>query len=477
MTPISATVQKPAPRADRDIASPQPEADHPNPPGAERRRDFGAVLREASNPSAASRAGATQGGPAAADAPTGQAGSVEAGATPAPTPVDPAAALLAHLLNTALPAVAAGAPASPLATVAAADGTPIAGGPDAPVRDGASATAATAGSAPFRSTGALAANARPGPQPAVAEEGATLRGAPKIAVLDRAVHFKPIVTDGAAPEPARPDPAAPATAQTVTPQPLRAAVPELVAAAAKTAAKIRIVPQPEPVPADAASASAQGPDTTSLTAHEDSRAITGIARTVLDPEGRTDPERISGPVAQEGAGASLPAGTVTTIAAAIRDTVDRVAEAAPAARVQADPPVRAAPDGPLRTLRIQLRPEDLGTVTVELRLTNGQLETHLRASRPETAALLHRDSAILTDLLKQAHFQAEVTVGQARPGDGGAPSGGSSAHGQPFSHGGARPGPGGERQRQAEQHRQAAVRGDGERTDETVRSRDGGVYL
>ncbi len=55
----------------------------------------------------------------------------------------------------------------------------------------------------------------------------------------------------------------------------------------------------------------------------------------------------------------------------------------------------------MRTLKIQLRPDELGVVTVEMRLSNGQLETHLRASQPETAALLHKDTAILTDLLNQ----------------------------------------------------------------------------
>lgn len=225
-----------------------------------------------------------------------------------------------------------------------------------------------------------------------------------------------------------------------------------------------------------------GPDKANLIAPEDSRAITGIAGTVLKADGRTKPEAAPDAGSPDGAGASLPTGAFTTIAAAtiaaaIRDEVNRVAEAAPGARVQADPSAGGAPGGPLRTLRIQLRPEDLGIVTVELRLTNGQLETHLRASRPETAALLHRDAAILTDLLKQAHYQAEVTVGQARPGDGGGSSGGSPSQGQPsFSEGGARPGQGGERQRQAERP-QAGGRREGERTDETVRPRDGGVSL
>ncbi|MBL7406113.1 flagellar hook-length control protein FliK, partial [Escherichia coli] len=86
-----------------------------------------------------------------------------------------------------------------------------------------------------------------------------------------------------------------------------------------------------------------------------------------------------------------------TIAAAIKEEIERAAAAGPEGRVSADLAIPAAPDGPLRVLKIQLRPENLGIVTVELRLTDGQLETHLRASRPETAAMLHRDSAILAE--------------------------------------------------------------------------------
>ncbi|MGU3464196.1 flagellar hook-length control protein FliK [Methylobacterium sp. C33D] len=133
-------------------------------------------------------------------------------------------------------------------------------------------------------------------------------------------------------------------------------------------------------------------------------------------------------------------------------------------------------------LKIQLRPDNLGIVTVELRLTDGHLETHLRASRPETAAMLQRDSAILTELMKQAHYRPEITVGPVRPTEAGSSAGGSPSQGQSANtDGGGRPGPGGEGQRRSEQQRAeqrpAIGRRDGERMDETVRPRDGGVYL
>ncbi len=522
MTQIAATIQKPAPRSDRDIASPQPEADLPNPPGAERQRGFGAVLREASGAPAASRADAAK---EDADGSVEKAKPEAASAGPAgppPPPADPAAsavAMLANLLNTALPA---DRPAGP-STGGAADGSPApvpsAAAPAASVSPtavlsepvlsepvvsaavrGGSAAGATGGSGPVPDAGAPAGSAPVAggdATPPALLDTSGLGSAPAVAVLDRAVHFKPVqanaasadpaLTDPARPEPAvpaPPQPAAPAAADAAKPQPPRTAWPDLAAAAAKAAPKIPAPPVPRPADADTIAA-APGLDAASRTVLEDGRAIRAIAATVLEPGSRGEPERAPSLGPQDGTVPGtvpgtipgLPAGALTTLAAAVKDELRRVAEAGPAARVQADPAAAATPDGPLRVLRIQLKPEDLGTVTVELRLTNGQLETHLRASRPETAALLHRDTAILTDLLRQANYQAEVTVGQARPSDGGGSSGGSSAQGQAsFSQGGARPGPGGDRQRQAEQPL-APGRRDGERTDETVRPRDSGVYL
>ncbi|MCJ2090925.1 flagellar hook-length control protein FliK [Methylobacterium sp. J-072] len=171
------------------------------------------------------------------------------------------------------------------------------------------------------------------------------------------------------------------------------------------------------------------------------------------------------------------------IATAIREELQRATAAAAQGQLPADPAANAVPAGPLRTLKIQLRPEDLGVVTVEMRLSNGQLETHLRASQPETAALLHKDTALLTDLLSNSGYRAEVSVGQAaRSADAGGSGGSQQQASQQqaassFADGGARPGNEGARQRQDAQRQAATTRREGERTDEAVRPRDGGVYL
>jgi hypothetical protein len=518
VTTITAAVQKPSPKHEREVAPSHAEDDVQKPPAAEPNSRFGAVMRAVSKPAAAPRSGTdapeaddpdrASGGGEGADADS------EAGLLVPPGPSD-ATALLATILSAALATASPGSgTANGTSSAVSIPDTSRSGAQGVPMATGTGATAAPAGSSAesgpgpdFGVTGNVAVGVAP-------PSGSGLGGPPNISVLDRAVHFKPVrpVTAQHVPTlPASPATAPSGTADTATPsdqtglseliaprlqparpggadgiadtsQPGLAGLPNQHIAAAAIG-EPRLQTEPETRTADAAARpAAAGLDKGDIAAREDSRALFGIAKTILEATDRRtrDGSPSAGTQDRSGTGPGLPAASLPTIAAAIKDEIDRAASAAPTGsetRVAGDPAVTATPDGPLRTLRIQLRPEDLGTVTVELRLANGQLETHLRASRPETAALLHRDAAILTDLLKQAHYQAAVTVSQSRPAESGNWAGGAPSQGQPsFADGGARPGQGGDRQRQAEQPLPADRR-DGERSDETVRPRDGGVYL
>ena len=126
-------------------------------------------------------------------------------------------------------------------------------------------------------------------------------------------------------------------------------------------------------------------------------------------------------------------------------------------------PAMAQPglDGPLRILTIQLRPDDLGTVIVRMRLRGDQLEMSLHASREETAALLRSDAAALDGLLRSAGYQPDlVTIGSGRidvPASGDAARAGAGTsfagqNGQRSDPGGAMAGQSGQRQRDAERH-------------------------
>lgn len=446
----------------------------------------------------------------------GEGADAASGATPSSPPSSSdATALLANILNAAL------ATASPAADAANGTGAPVP--TPGPSSSGAQGVAVVTGTGATASTAGSSAGSGPAPDVGVVAAGATGAAAaagsgpgrpPEVAVLDRAVHFKPVRTGVAQRAPTPPPSPSPAStgpadaaphpdrtglpdAITLRLQPARMGGPDGVADKAPPGAAglpgphaeaaTDLVPglqtEPETRTTDGAARSAvTGLDKADAAALEDSRALFGIAKAALEATERRvrDGSSIPGARDRSGTELGLPAASLPTIAAAIKDEIDRAAAAASTGsetRVTGDPALRATSDGPLRTLRIQLRPEELGTVTVELRLANGQLETHLRASRPETAALLHRDSAILTDLLKQAHYQAAVTVSEGRSADAGNWAGGAQSQGQPsFADSGARPGQGGNRQRQAEQPLPTDRR-EGERADETVRPRDGGVYL
>ncbi len=508
MTLIAATVQRPAPKSDREMARSHPETDLRTPPDRGRPGAFGDVLREIAEPPSTPSSDEDRDDAAEPRGPVAKGRPDEATVTPALSPADPASAaatVLANVLNTAHPAAASDAPAT------GGSPGPRTTAPDAAARS-APALVRGAGSA----QGLLAGS---GPKP-------------DVTVLDRAVHFKPVLPPAALPESGAAE-AAPAAsgAPTVAGQnPARTGLSDVIATAARTLqAATGLAPQgpaDTAMPAEAAPAASgapfvagqnlarpglgdiiataartlraatglapqdpadtavraaiTAPGTSDLSVPADSHAVPGIARTILAAAGHQSRAGSSVPTPRDSVGTEtgLPAITLPMIAAAIEDEIARAVPARPdAVGNHADPATGTAPDGPLRVLRIQLRPEELGTVTVELRLANGQLETHLRASRPETAALLQRDAAILTDLLKQAHHQADVTVAQARPADAGGSAEGAPSQGQSsFANGGARPGHGEDGQRQAA-HRSATGRRDGERIDETIRPRDGGIYL
>ena len=105
MTTITATVQKPSLKHEREVAPPHAEDDLQKPPASEPASGFGAVLRAVSKPAAAPRSGTDA---PEADDPDGAPGEGEgadaASETVVPFPLGPsdATARLADILNAAL---------------------------------------------------------------------------------------------------------------------------------------------------------------------------------------------------------------------------------------------------------------------------------------------------------------------------------------------------------------------------------------
>ncbi|WP_029005575.1 flagellar hook-length control protein FliK [Azorhizobium doebereinerae] len=100
--------------------------------------------------------------------------------------------------------------------------------------------------------------------------------------------------------------------------------------------------------------------------------------------------------------------TLRQIGAAIATEVTTMGQAPVAS---ADSASAQALAGPVRLLQIQLKPDDLGTVNVRMRLSSGGLEIQLRASNADTARMLEQDRAALSELLTASGITADnITI-------------------------------------------------------------------
>ncbi|MFT0893153.1 flagellar hook-length control protein FliK [Pseudochelatococcus sp. G4_1912] len=75
--------------------------------------------------------------------------------------------------------------------------------------------------------------------------------------------------------------------------------------------------------------------------------------------------------------------------------------------------------GPVRILRLQLQPEELGLVTARLRIVGGVLELRLTADRQQSVEILQRDQEGLLEVLRRSGYKAEIaSIDFARPNAG-----------------------------------------------------------
>jgi hypothetical protein len=75
--------------------------------------------------------------------------------------------------------------------------------------------------------------------------------------------------------------------------------------------------------------------------------------------------------------------------------------------------LRTKSDGPLKILHLKLEPDNLGEVSIKMRLVGGALELHLEASRTETVEMLMKDKDLLNRLLRTSGYTPDVVTIQA----------------------------------------------------------------
>ncbi|GEP03175.1 flagellar hook-length control protein FliK [Methylobacterium oxalidis] len=505
MTPLDTMLPGIRQRPEAGLGRPAPET------GAEETAGFGTLLgdlAEARTGDAADPARDTEGREEAAAAPPGMPRPDAAGALLALLPVAPAGAA----------AIAASAqqdgPADLTTLLARAVPTP---GPVA-----ALATAADAGLAALMERASAPAAGAP---PILGER-------PALSVLARETHFAPVAAAGALPGPRTssagapdPEPAAaaeqarlaalaqaggsrPAAVQGAQPRIETVPGPVPAAGPAGTGPKPGSPPQPEgeagadvPVWAGSREAAAARPVAAPRPAVGDARE--GRQRTapqdgmtsVAEPPVRSD----------EGGGTASPAPSVSTGApaapalpsATLRQIADAVA-ATPAAPGAVPEPGQGRADGPVRLLTLQLKPDELGSVLIRMRLQDGRLAMDLQASRDETAELLRKDEHRLAELLRAAGYRPEIVsiqaagseMAQAGRGQGqaqgqphGSPQSQQPGQGSAFqamaggqNQGGSTPDQPAGRQPPARDEEPAARRDEGHETHPGERRR-GGVYL
>lgn len=100
---------------------------------------------------------------------------------------------------------------------------------------------------------------------------------------------------------------------------------------------------------------------------------------------------------------------------------------------------KAGQGGPVRILKLQLQPEELGLVTARLRIVGGVLELRLTVDRQQSVEVLQQDRDGLIEALRRAGYKAEIasiefakmppqTLSQTPAGNG-QPAQGSGAQG------------------------------------------------
>ncbi|MEO9787864.1 MAG: flagellar hook-length control protein FliK [Aurantimonas coralicida] len=143
---------------------------------------------------------------------------------------------------------------------------------------------------------------------------------------------------------------------------------------------------------------------------------------------------VSVKVSETAATGMAAAGATSTIGRQVADAVTTsltgsplpTGDTAEAARVQ----MRAG-GAALKTIQIQLQPEQLGKLDVTMRLIDGKLAVHIVASEADTALRIKDDAEGLNKLLTKAGFSVDEAAISIGVRDAGAPRGGiANAQGQ-----------------------------------------------
>lgn len=176
------------------------------------------------------------------------------------------------------------------------------------------------------------------------------------------------------------------------------------------------LPADEALPADAGRRQAAVPDIRTVA---DTVAAARLTVEKAGNETQRDPLPAgmqTGDVQAVPAGDGTATGTLVRLADQIVAQARELAAPAGSAATAAQAHQSAHAGGPVRILRLQLQPEELGLVTARLRIVAGVLELRLTADRQQSVEVLKKDSDGLLEALRRAGYTAEIaSIEFARP--------------------------------------------------------------
>lgn len=143
----------------------------------------------------------------------------------------------------------------------------------------------------------------------------------------------------------------------------------------------------------------------------------------------------------------------------IRQAVDELLSARSQATAETDSSKPGEISSPTKILHLELRPVELGSLTVKMRLTQGGMEIRIEADKAETARMLANDKDALREVVKKSGFSVDAVSIETVHVDG--PAADRQGPGQDANRNDnteQRQGRGFEQSRQGEQQQQDAQR-------------------
>jgi hypothetical protein len=167
-----------------------------------------------------------------------------------------------------------------------------------------------------------------------------------------------------------------------------------------------------------------GQASTSAAAFSDDGTDGGSGQERRQPEGGTTQQSASGtqngvPLSSTAGGSTAVGGTSTD--PAFQTYTDGLSPGSQIARgvtaeIADTDRTSAAKDGVLKVLHIELKPQNLGSVSVRMSLKDDVISLHMETSRHETAAAIEKERSALTSALKSAGYVVdEITTQAADP--------------------------------------------------------------